>query len=129
MIGREAQRDPWMVRRAERALFDRAPANTAAENDAAARAEVARAHLTYVERQLARGVGLRRLILPMVGLFRGLPRARVWRRHLSEAAARRGAGAEVVLEALALAEDEHTPANIPARAARSQPAAIPAPLQ
>ncbi len=129
MIGREAQRDPWMVRRAERALFDRAPENTsAAENDAAARAEVARAHLPYVERQLARGVGLRRLILPMVGLFRGLPRARVWRRHLSEAAARRGVGVEVVLEALALAEDEHAPANIPARAA-PQPAAIPAPLQ
>jgi len=108
MIGREAQRDPWMLRRAEHALFGGAPA-------AVTRAAVVRAHLPYIEQQLARGVGLRRLILPMVGLYHGRPRARAWRRHLSEAAIRRGAGAEVVVDALELTGDDDDLAAMPPR--------------
>ena len=38
----------------------------------------------------------------ILGLFNGLPGARAWRRHLSEAAHRPEAGPEVIEEALAL---------------------------
>jgi len=38
----------------------------------------------------------------MVGLVQGVPGARAFRRHLTEAAIRRGAGAEVITDALAL---------------------------
>jgi len=121
MVGREAQRDPWMLRRAEHALF-----GDAAIPAAMTRAAVARAHLPYIEQQLARGVRLRRLILPMLGLYHGRPRARAWRRHLSEAAVRPGAGLEVVAEALELAGDTEEraalPMNPPPRAARQNTA-------
>ena len=66
--------------------------------------------------------------LPIVGRSGGGRWGGRWGRWLSEAPSRRGAGAEVVMEALGLAEDERTPANLPARAA-PQPVGIPAPLQ
>jgi len=47
-------------------------------------------------------VPLRALTRHVLGLFNGLPGARAWRRHLSEAAGRPGAGSEVVAEALEL---------------------------
>ena len=49
----------------------------------------------YVERQLAPGVPLNAMTKHMLGLFSGRPGARLFRRHLSENATRRGAGLDV----------------------------------
>jgi tRNA-dihydrouridine synthase A len=45
-----------------------------------------------------------------MGLFNGLAGARAWRRHLSEAAHRPGAGPEVIEDALAQMSLRATPA-------------------
>ena len=47
------------------------------------------------------GTPLKAITRHLMGLFNGLPGARAWRRHLSEAAHRPGAGPEVIEEALA----------------------------
>jgi len=57
--------------------------------------------IQYIERELARGVPLNTMTKHMLGLFNGQPGGRLFRRHLSENATRRGAGPEVLLEALA----------------------------
>lgn len=54
----------------------------------------------YVEGQLNQGVPLNAMTKHMLSLFNGRPGARAFRRHLSENATRRGAGIEVLREAL-----------------------------
>jgi len=68
-------------------------------------AEAVRQMLPYIERQLQAGARLHSVTRHMLGLFAGRPGARQWRRHLSEGAARKGAGPELVEEALALVTD------------------------
>ena len=58
-------------------------------------------YIVYVERQLALGVPLNTLTKHTLGLFSGQAGGRLFRRHLSENATRRGAGVEVFLAALA----------------------------
>jgi tRNA-dihydrouridine synthase A len=58
-------------------------------------------YLLYVERQLAEGVPLNAMTKHMLGLFNGQPGARLFRRHLSENATKRGAGTATLREALA----------------------------
>jgi tRNA-dihydrouridine synthase A len=56
----------------------------------------------YVEAKLAEGVRLNSMTKHMLGLFNGRPRARAFRRHLSENATRNDAGISVLRDALAL---------------------------
>lgn len=58
-------------------------------------------YLAYVERKLAEGVPLNAMTKHMLGLFNGRPGARLFRRHLSENATRKGAGIQVLRDALA----------------------------
>jgi tRNA-dihydrouridine synthase A len=59
-----------------------------------------RALLPYAVEQCAQGVPIKSIARHTLGLFNGLPGARAWRRHLSEAAHRPGAGPEVIEDAL-----------------------------
>ena len=79
MLGRAAYHQPWLLAEADARLYgDGAlPRN---------RAEVAQAMATYAERQLATGVALRQITRHMLGLYHHAPRARVWRRMLSDSA-------------------------------------------
>lgn len=61
--------------------------------------ELIQALLPYVESELTRGTPLKAIGRHLLGLFRGAPRARAWRRALSEAAP--SSGPEAVLRALA----------------------------
>jgi tRNA-dihydrouridine synthase A len=63
--------------------------------------EAVEGYLLYVERQLARDVPLNAMTKHMLGLFNGRPGARLFRRHLSENAAKRGAGIATLRTALA----------------------------
>ena len=92
MIGRAAYDDPWLLHRIERMFF--------AETAQMDRRDVVLRCLPYMEDALGDGVRLISITRHMLGLFKGLPGARAWRRCLSERACRRGAGVEVVHEAL-----------------------------
>jgi tRNA-dihydrouridine synthase A len=67
--------------------------------------DVAAALIPYIERELARGTRLSAITRHMLGLFRGVPGARAFRRHLATQGVKPGAGAEVLGEALALVAD------------------------
>nr|WP_256369049.1 tRNA dihydrouridine(20/20a) synthase DusA [Ruegeria sp. HKCCD4884] len=54
----------------------------------------------YVDQHLAKGGRLHQITRHMLGLFAGRPGARAWRRALSEGAVHKGAGPEVMLQAL-----------------------------
>ena len=94
MIGRAAYRDPYLLASADELIF-------AIGRPVPTRQEAVLAMLPYVEAQLARGVRLASITRHMVGLFLGQPRAKAWRRHISEHAHHAGAGPEVLQDALA----------------------------
>ncbi len=102
MIGREAYQNPYALAAFERALFPEAAVERAPD-----RFEVARRLIAYAEREVAEGVPVRAITRHVLGLFNGLPGARRWRRHLSEAAHRPGADAGVIREALSLLPPPH----------------------
>jgi len=98
MIGRAAYETPYILATADQEVFG---ADTAVPS----RAEVVRRYLPYMSEKLAEGVPLNRMTRHILGLFQGCPGARAWRRHLSTHAPRKGAGIEVVEDALAAMED------------------------
>jgi tRNA-dihydrouridine synthase A len=57
-------------------------------------------YLAYVAENLARGAPLAPMVRPMIGLFSGRPGARLYRRILTVESVRRGAGLEVIEQAL-----------------------------
>lgn len=94
MIGRAAYHDPGAIlAAADRRIFGEAGPD--ADPEAAARAM-----MDYVEEEMAEGERLHRIVRHMLGLFAGRPGARAWRRVLSEASSRPGAGPELIEEAL-----------------------------
>jgi tRNA-dihydrouridine synthase A len=97
MIGREAYTNPWMLAAADRRILGHPV-------EPESRAGVVRQMLPYIESTLADGVPLNRVTRHMLGLFQGRPRARAWRRHLSQHAHLPGAGTEVVEQALSLVD-------------------------
>jgi tRNA-dihydrouridine synthase A len=63
------------------------------------------AMVPYIERELARGVRLHAITRHMLGLFRAVPGARAYRRHLATEAVKPGANASVMADALAQVVD------------------------
>jgi tRNA-dihydrouridine synthase A len=95
MIGRAAYRDPYLLAGIDARFFGET-------GPALDREAVVRAYLPYVSERLSRGVPLKSIARHILGLFKGLPGARAWRRHLSTEAHRPGAGTEVIEAALEL---------------------------
>lgn len=93
MLGRAAYQDPWILAEADSRVFG-------APDPLRSREEAVVALLPYLEAQQAAGTPVKAVTRHVLGLFNGLPGARAWRRHLSEAAVRPGAGPEVVAQAL-----------------------------
>lgn len=95
MIGREAYTNPWLLADVDRRIFgDQGTPPT--------RASVVSSMLPYIAEARRQGTPVNRITRHMLGLFQGQPRARAWRRHLSEHAHRPTAGIEVVARALEL---------------------------
>ncbi len=92
MIGRAAYHDPWLLADADRRLFGD-------DHPLPSRHDIVELMIPYIERECAAGTPLGRITRHLLGLFQGRPRARAWRRHISENAHRRGADARVVLDA------------------------------
>jgi tRNA-dihydrouridine synthase A len=95
MLGRSAYQNPALLGEVDRHLFGDA-------GDVADPAVIVTRMMPYVEAELAKGERLSAITRHMVGLVQGVPGARAFRRHLTEAAIRPGAGAEVLTEALAM---------------------------
>ena len=62
--------------------------------------EAVQAYRPYIEARLADGVRLSSITRHMLGLFNGMPGARLWRRVLSEQGPKPGAGLSVLDKAL-----------------------------
>ncbi len=94
MIGREAYQNPYLLASVDRDIFgeDVVPPS---------RREVLEAYLPYVQEMLAQDVYLSHLTRHILGLFAGHSGARHWKRTLSERSHLPGAGAEVILDAMA----------------------------
>lgn len=97
MMGRAAYQTPYLLADVDREIFGD-------EEIAPTRAEAISAMLPYIERHLAAGGRLHNVARHMLGLYHGRPRARAFRRHLSEMGTGPAAGIDVLLQALAIAE-------------------------
>ena len=98
MMGRAAYQEPWRLLAADPMLFDE-PAPFASAKEAGL------ALIPYIEREMAKGVRLHAITRHVLGLFRAVPGARAFRRHLATEAVKSGASAAVMAEALALVVD------------------------
>jgi tRNA-dihydrouridine synthase A len=106
MIGRAAYHDPYMLAEADRRLFgDPDPMPS--------RRDVTEGLIPYVERVRAKGVPLHAVTRHVLGLFQGVPGARLWRRTLSTEGHRADAGSEVIRAALACVPDGEDKAAAP----------------
>jgi len=92
MVGREAYRNPSILRSVDRQIFGKEFPDTSIS-------EVLESYKIYIEKELNRGTSLHRMTRHLFGLFHGAPGARGWRRHLASRASSAEAGIEVVREA------------------------------
>ncbi len=109
MLGRAAYQTPYILAGVDRAFF-------ASREPEAARGEVLDRLVPYVRAHLACGGRLNSVTRHILGLYHGQPRARQFRRHLSEHGVGEGPGLDVLMEAIAIAERGHD-ASISAPAA------------
>ena len=98
MMGRAAYQEPWRLLAVDPVLFGE-PARCATPKAAA---EVL---IPYIERELARGARLHAITRHVLGLFRGVPGARAFRRHLATEGVKPGAGVATFRAALDLVVD------------------------
>jgi tRNA-dihydrouridine synthase A len=101
MMGRAAYQEPWRLMAVDPVLFGE-PAWFDAPK------AVAAALMPYIERELALGVRLHAITRHVLGLFRGVPGARAFRRHLAMEAVKPGAGVATFEAALELVRDTET---------------------
>jgi tRNA-dihydrouridine synthase A len=93
MMGRAAYQEPWRLLDVDPLVFGEPPRLSSP-------GAVAEALIPYIERELARGVRLNSIVRHVLGLFRAVPGARAFRRHLATEAVKPGAGADVLRAAL-----------------------------
>jgi tRNA-dihydrouridine synthase A len=98
MMGRAAYQEPWRLLAVDPFICGE-PASFLSPKEAGL------ALIPYIERELANGVRLHSITRHVLGLFRAVPGARAFRRHLATQAVKPGAGASVMADALALILD------------------------
>ena len=98
MMGRAAYQEPWRLLEVDPLVFGQAAPHASAK-------AAAEALIPYIEREIARGAKLHSIVRHLHGLFRSVPGARAYRRHLATQATKPGACAGVLAEALALVVD------------------------
>lgn len=94
MIGREAYQNPYLLVEAQRLW---------GVSELPSRADILRAYLPFVERELAAGCPLNQITRHILGLFQGVPGGRRYRQVLSTQAHLPGAGINVLQAAAAAA--------------------------
>jgi tRNA-dihydrouridine synthase A len=94
MMGRAAYQEPWRLLQVDPLLFGEPPPFATPK-------AAAQAMMPYIARELERGTRLSAITRHMLGLFRAVPGARAFRRHLATEAVKAGAGGDVLADALA----------------------------
>ena len=102
MLGRAAYQTPYILAEVDRRFFD-------PDAKVPARAEAIEGLIPYIERHVASGGRLNNFVRHVLGLYHGEPRARVFRRYLSENAPRDGAPLATLIEAVSLVEPAWSP--------------------
>jgi tRNA-dihydrouridine synthase A len=101
MLGRVAYQEPYILAKVDRRYFG---SNTADPM----RRDVLERMLPYIEAHIARGGRLSNVTRHVLGLYHGQPRARLFRRYLSEQGPRGGADAAVLADAMRMVENGQT---------------------
>ncbi len=98
MLGREPYQNPFMLQKVDQMIFnDQAkPAPT--------RISILQSMYPYIESQLQQGIPLSKIVRHVIGLYRGEPRAKQWRRYLSEQGNKKSGGMKTLYEAEKLVE-------------------------
>jgi tRNA-dihydrouridine synthase A len=94
MMGRAAYQEPWRLLGVDPLLYGAAAPFATTQ-------EVALALMPYIEQEMAKGIRLNSITRHVLGLFRAVPGARAFRRHLAVEAVKPGASAAVMADALA----------------------------
>ncbi|MBS0233690.1 MAG: tRNA dihydrouridine(20/20a) synthase DusA [Proteobacteria bacterium] len=97
MLGRAAYQNPYVLADVDRAIFG-------AQSEMPTRGEALSEMLPYAGRHIAIGGRLSNITRHVLGLYHGQPRGRAFRRVLSERATQASATADVLSDAIALAE-------------------------
>jgi tRNA-dihydrouridine synthase A len=92
MVGREAYQNPYLLATVDQELYGE-------QYPVVSRSEIFHALLPYVESELSKGGQLSYISRHILGLFHGMPGARLFRRHLSENAYKKGADIKVLTDA------------------------------
>ena len=93
MMGRAAYQNPYMMSEVDQRIFGE-------QTSVISRQEVILQYSSYVKQQLSKGVRLHQMTRHILGLFQNIPRAKIWRRYLSENAPKADADISVLLDAL-----------------------------
>ncbi len=94
MLGREAYGNPYLLSGVDEAFFGAAPVGKS-------RLDCLHGFLPYIERELAQGTPLHHMTRHMLGLFKGQPGGRGFRRRLSACGAQRDENLAVLRDAMA----------------------------
>lgn len=94
MVGREAYQNPFLLSQVDSVVFG----DTA---DRLTRLAYLENYIPYIESELSKGTPLYHMTRHILGLFKGEPGGKQFRRFLSENAFRKDAGISVVLDAIA----------------------------
>ncbi|MCX8729687.1 tRNA dihydrouridine(20/20a) synthase DusA [Gilliamella sp. B2969] len=94
MVGREAYQNPLLLTKIDAQIFG-------IDKPSIDAISAIKALYPYIEQQLTQGAQLNHIMRHTLGIFNGCKGAKQWRRYLSENAHKKGAGIEVVEQALA----------------------------
>ncbi|MCF6345446.1 MAG: tRNA dihydrouridine(20/20a) synthase DusA [Thiomicrorhabdus sp.] len=89
MLGRAVYECPYLLAEVDQQFYG-------GSQPIKSREQVLQSMTPYIEQHLIGGGKLNQITRHMLGLFHGLPGARMWRRYLSENAFKEGAGIEVI---------------------------------
>jgi len=92
MIGREAYSNPYMLAEVDRVLYG-------SNADLKSRMAILSQYIDYIDNEMLSGTSLTQMSRHVLGLFQGIPGAKLWRRHISENAHKVGSNSQLLLEA------------------------------
>ena len=95
MIGRKAYNDPYYWQQVDEIYFND-------EKSDISREIFVKQYMEYIQSQLSNGIYLKHMIKHILNMFAGQPRAKVWRRYLSENMNNRSNDIEIIEQAMEL---------------------------
>ncbi len=95
MVGREAYQNPYFLAEVDSLLFN-------SNKGIKSRLQIIQELIPYIQDQLEKGVRLHSITRHILGLFHGVPGAKIWRRTLSTEGVKKDADERVIFEALNL---------------------------